>query len=171
MGDDSAVPLYSPVDHLPHFQCPSADQLQERLYYGYRYKTRRCEGFPFNCECEGFDYHREEERRRGPVILYAPIACPNVKPTSHSEWGHPAVDCSGRHRPRVLEGGTWKPQLSDKWDCEYAHTLLELMYHPAVYKVTTTVSINDIDTSLLSALSSPLTVAVCLCGGCTDWSM
>ena len=134
VSDDSPTPLYSPSEHLHHFQCPPSEHAQERLYYAHRYKTKRCDGFPYNCSCNGFDFHREEERRRGPVILYAPIACPNVKATPHSEWGYPSVDCSGRHRPRVLEGGVWKAQRCDVWECEYAHTLLELMYHPAVYK-------------------------------------
>ena len=76
VSDDCPTPLYSATDHLHHFQCPQPDQSQERLYYAYRYKTKRCDGFPYNCSCNGFDYHREEERRRGPIILYAPIACP-----------------------------------------------------------------------------------------------
>ena len=96
-------------------------------------QTRRCEGFPYNCQCDGFDWHREEERRRPPPILYAAIVCPNVKSSAHSEWGHPALDCSGVYRAKVYENGQWRPQRSEAWACEYAHTLLELMYHPQVY--------------------------------------
>jgi len=93
----------------------------------YVYKTRRCAGFPFSCDCDGLDYHRSEERRRGPVIRYAPMACPNVKPYLNAEWSRPNVDCSGRFKPKVMKNGQLVPQESDEWDCEYAHTLLELM--------------------------------------------
>ena len=37
------------------------------------------------------------------------------------------------YRAKVYEGGQWRPQRSEAWSCEYAHTLLELMYHPQVY--------------------------------------
>lgn len=40
----------------------------------------------YYCECDGFDYHRAEERRRGPEIRYGPMACPSVKPSNSSEW-------------------------------------------------------------------------------------
>lgn len=132
----------------------------------YVYKTKKCVGFPFNCSCDGLDYHREEERRRGPIIKvrstrqgrvmdshacmtliivcdsslfcvlcfclsqYAPTACPNVKPYLNAEWSKPNVDCSGRFKPKIMRNGQLVPQESDEWDCEYAHTLLELMYHP-----------------------------------------
>lgn len=93
----------------------------------YVYKTRKCAGFPFSCDCDGLDYHRSEERRRGPVIRYAPMACPNVKPYLNAEWSRPNVDCSGRFKPKIMKNGQLVPQESDEWDCEYAHTLLELM--------------------------------------------
>ncbi len=100
----------------------------------YVYKTKRCSGFPWNCSCDGLDYHRDEERRRGPIIKYAPMACPNVKPYLNSEWGDPNIDCSGKYKARVIKNGVAYPAKSDQWDCEFAHTLLELMYHPQVYK-------------------------------------
>ena len=111
------------------FVCREDQQERERAYYMFVYKTRKCEGFPFNCNCDGLDYHREEERRRGPEIRYAPMACPNVKPYLNAEWGNPVVDCSGKFAAVNAEAGAVV-----QWDCEYAHTLLELMYHPAVYK-------------------------------------
>ena len=103
----------------------------ERLFYQFVYKTRRCAGYPWNCQCDGLDWHREEERRRGPAIRYAPMACPNVKPYLNAEWGDPNVDCSGRFAQVNAEAGRVV-----EWDCEYAHTLLELMYHPQVYKTS-----------------------------------
>jgi hypothetical protein len=37
----------------------------------------------------------------------------------------------------VIKDGQLVPQETDgEWDCEYAHTLLELMYHPQVYHTT-----------------------------------
>ena len=122
---------------LQQFACPAAELSAEHRYFAYRYKTRRCSGFPFSCACGGLDFHREEERRRGPLVLYAPLACPNVKPSAQSEWGSPAVDCSGRHRPLVLTAsGQWRPQACESWECELAHSQLELMYHPALYKTS-----------------------------------
>lgn len=59
----------------------------------YIYKTKKCPGFPYDCKCNGLDYHRDEERRRGPIIRYAPMACPHVKPFLNAEWGDPTVDC------------------------------------------------------------------------------
>ena len=117
------------ADHLYEFQCPPSEREQERLYYLYRYKTQRCAGFPFNCQCDGLDWHREEERRRGPAIRYAPMACPNVKPYINAEWGDPSVDCSGKYAALNAAHGRVV-----QWDCDYAHTLLELMYHPQVFK-------------------------------------
>jgi hypothetical protein len=73
-----------------------------------------------------------EERRRGPDIKYSPMACPNVKPYLNAEWGDPNIDCTGR-RARQKPGKDGETPIPD-WDCEYAHTLLELMYHPQVYK-------------------------------------
>eukprot|EP00478_Filoreta_tenera_P000116 GABV01000116.1.p1 GENE.GABV01000116.1~~GABV01000116.1.p1 ORF type:complete len:435 (+),score=146.75 GABV01000116.1:587-1891(+) len=81
----------------------------------FHYKTVKCAGFPWNCQCNGMDWHRPEERRRGPVIRYAPVPCPDVKPFAHSEWGDPSGCPKGDA-------------------CEFVHTLLELMYHPLVYK-------------------------------------
>ena len=107
----------------------------ERLYYLYRYKTQRCAGYPYNCQCDGLDWHRDEERRRGPAIRYAPMACPNVKPYINAEWGDPNVDCSGRYAAINAAAGRVV-----QWDCDYAHTLLELMYHPQVFKTQLCVS-------------------------------
>lgn len=50
------------------FVCPPAQRELERKYYMFVYKTKKCVGFPFNCSCDGLDYHRPEERRRGPII-------------------------------------------------------------------------------------------------------
>ena len=37
-------------------------RVAERKFYMYTYKTRRCEGFPWNCQCDGFDWHRRTRR-------------------------------------------------------------------------------------------------------------
>lgn len=117
------------------FVCPEIERVAERIFYMYYYKTEPCKGFPWNCQCNGFDYHRPEERRRGPDITYLPIACPNVKPYLNSEWGNPSL-CED---PPSLPPGTLPhdqshPRGPGGEKCEYAHTLLELMYHPQVYK-------------------------------------
>lgn len=124
-GDpDTRVPVYEDAEAKSRvagaedwvqFVAPEAHRPYERAFFMYVYKTRRCEGFPWNCLCNGYDFHRAEERRRGPDIRYLPMACPAVKPYVNSEWGDPA------HCPHG-DG------------CQYAHTLLELMYHPQVYK-------------------------------------
>ena len=116
---------------LTDFAVPPEQREQDRLFYQFVYKTRRCAGFPWDCRCDGLDWHREEERRRGPAIRYAPMACPGVKAYLNSEWGDPAVDCSGRFAQLNAAAGKVV-----QWDCEYAHTLLELMYHPQVYKTS-----------------------------------
>ena len=59
-----------------------------------------------------------------------------MKPYLNAEWSKPTIDCSGRFKPKVMKNGQLVPQESDEWDCEYAHTLLELMYHPQVYKTS-----------------------------------
>jgi hypothetical protein len=135
-GIHAATPhqsTYQPKD-LTQFACLPSEQRHDRAYYMYVYKTRACANFPFCCECDGLDYHRDEERRRGPIITYAAQACTNVKPYLNSEWGNPNVDCSGRYKPKVMRNGQLVPQESEHWDCGYAHSLLELMYHPQVYK-------------------------------------
>jgi hypothetical protein len=132
-SEDCPPPKYS-LSEKGDFACAVDEQLVERLYYMYVYKTKKCEGFPYNCQCDGLDYHRDEERRRGAIIKYAPMACPNVKPYLNSEWGDPNLDCSGKYKPKYTKNGQVYPSKSDQWDCEYAHTLLELMYHPQVYK-------------------------------------
>ena len=113
----------------------------EHLYYLYRYKTQRCAGYPYNCQCDGLDWHREEERRRGPAIRYAPMACPNVKPYINAEWGDPNIDCSGKYAAFNAAHGRVV-----QWDCDYAHTLLELMYHPQVFKTQLCVAAGSVVT-------------------------
>jgi len=111
------------------------------LYYLYRYKTQRCAGYPYNCQCDGLDWHRDEERRRGPAIRYAPMACPNVKPYINAEWGDPNIDCSCKHAAINAAAGRVV-----QWDCDYAHTLLELMYHPQVFKTQLCVAAGSVVT-------------------------
>ena len=113
----------------------------EHLYYLYRYKTQRCAGYPYNCQCDGLDWHRDEERRRGPAIRYAPMACPNVKPYINAEWGDPNIDCSGKYAAINAAAGRVV-----QWDCDYAHTLLELMYHPQVFKTQLCVAAGSVVT-------------------------
>jgi hypothetical protein len=64
LNDDTAPQRYSPRD-FGDFVCTQMEQRDiERDFYMYVYKTRRCEGFPYNCQCDGLDYHRIEESRR-----------------------------------------------------------------------------------------------------------
>ncbi len=67
------------------------------LHYMTNYKTKPCAG---KCECDGFDYHSDSERRR-MVVRYSPIPCPSA--------------CSDNN-------------------CPFAHSRMEVMYHPANYK-------------------------------------
>eukprot|EP00457_Paulinella_chromatophora_P000161 gb/GEZN01000161.1/.p1 GENE.gb/GEZN01000161.1/~~gb/GEZN01000161.1/.p1 ORF type:complete len:1189 (+),score=109.77 gb/GEZN01000161.1/:34-3600(+) len=119
------------LEDYSDFVSSERDREFERQYYMFHYKTHKCEGFPWNCQCNGFDYHRDKDRRRR-VINYSPVACPNVKPFLNGDWRDPNVDCTG--------GGGLLPPNPDgspvEWKCEYAHTLLELMYHPQVYKTS-----------------------------------
>jgi len=129
------------------YVCPPAQREIERKYFMYVYKTKRCAGFPFDCSCDGLDWHDERERRRGPVLHYMPMACPNVRPYLNAEWGKPNIDCSGKHKPKIMKNGQLVPQESDEWECDYAHTLLELMYHPQVYKTGLCDHFNEEDPS------------------------
>ena len=121
--------------------CRVVYRCSEHLYYLYRYKTQRCAGYPYNCQCDGLDWHRDEERRRGPAIRYAPMACPNVKPYINAEWGEPNQDCSGKYAAINAAHGRVV-----QWDCDYAHTLLELMYHPQVFKTQLCVAAGSVVT-------------------------
>ena len=50
---------------------------EEQNYYLHKYKTKKCSGYPYNCKCNGFDYHAENEKRRSPfLILYNAFLCP-----------------------------------------------------------------------------------------------
>jgi hypothetical protein len=44
------------------FVCPPSERAFERQFYMYLYKTKKCDGFPWDCQCNGFDYHRGTAR-------------------------------------------------------------------------------------------------------------
>ena len=69
------------------------------------------------------------------------MACPHVKPYINAEWGDPAVDCSGQYAAINAAAGRVV-----HWDCDYAHTLLELMYHPQVFKTQLCVAAGSVVT-------------------------
>jgi len=71
---------------LQDFVCPPDKREAERLYYQYVYKTRTCVGFPYSCSCDGLDSHREEERRRGPIINYMPVRADAQPTCMHCVW-------------------------------------------------------------------------------------
>lgn len=159
------------------YACPPAERGWEHAFFMYGYKVVRCAGWPQHCLCDGLDYHRVEERRRGPLIEHHALACPDVKGAHSSHWGSPTAACRGstahrlshnRHahqhtsHPSIAAAASGAgPTLSSAghltttstatslgpapapaaspapaWDCGFAHTLLELMYHPAVFKTT-----------------------------------
>jgi hypothetical protein len=103
-------------DDWPQFVCPPQLREQEREFYMYHYRTMRCKDFPWDCNCNGLKYHRPKDRRRGPLIAYTPVACNDVKSWRQSDGLHLV---KSNHSQR---------------NCSKAHTLLELMYHPQVYK-------------------------------------
>eukprot|EP00808_Paulinella_micropora_P023133 g19020.t1 len=136
--EDTRVPVFEggmeEIEHTPEnleqFKAPPKDREAEREYFMYHYKTKKCQGFPYNCQCDGLDYHRDKDRRRGQ-ITYSPIACPNVKPFLNGDWRDPNVDCQGGRGalPRDADGKC-------EWNCEFCHTLLEMVFHPQVYKTS-----------------------------------
>lgn len=135
---DNPACVHLTMDEFDDFVCAPEDRSKEREFYMYVYKTRKCEGYPYDCQCDGLDYHRGHERRRGPFIQYLPIACPHVKPSSKAEWKDPYDDSlctpiAGKSKgvSKALDLDQEEPEL---WDCQYAHTLMEIMYHPQVYK-------------------------------------
>jgi hypothetical protein len=89
------------------------------------YRTSACVGFPQDCACDGLNYHTEMERRRDNTASYFPVPCPSIK--VHGSWHEPSLiglKCVQSHHARS----------SDPWNCMFSHTLMEVMYHPLIYK-------------------------------------
>ena len=95
--------LYQPNSSLLLFPLSLYDQ---HFYYVNYYKTKKCIGFPYECSCNGFDFHSEIERRRRPSLFtYIAQLCV----------------CQDN---KCINGET----------CEFAHNIYEVMYHPTIYK-------------------------------------
>ncbi len=94
---------------------------QEYMRY---YKTKACSGFPYACQCDGFDYHFEDERRRNPFVhVYFAYSCPRIYSQA----------CGWRH-PRTVTQCYGNNTSPDVWNCKFAHSFVEWLYHPAIYK-------------------------------------
>jgi hypothetical protein len=121
------------------FVAPSESRTLEHLWYMKYYKIQKCEGFPYDCKCNGLKYHNDTDRRR-PTVNYDPIPCPKIKPLSGSRWSHPlSTDCKKRKMfIETKDEVTGRTTVIEEviWDCHYAHTLLEIMYHPIKYKTS-----------------------------------
>ena len=95
--------------------------------YMHHYKTKPCYGFPYRCECDGFDYHYEMERRRNPFVdPYFAYSCPRIY-SQASGWRHPRI-------PAHCYANNYCTS-TDAWNCKFAHTFVEWLYHPDVYKM------------------------------------
>eukprot|EP01083_Nonionella_stella_P306269 1072043_1 len=89
-------------------------------FYMFGYKTKPCTNRPCANMRYCTNYHHEQERRRSPKdFSYNAEPCPNVKCPAGS-----------------IGPGKWRePSRCKKGDmCCFAHTLLEQMYHPHIYK-------------------------------------
>ena len=110
-----AVPaqLLDPDD----FMTPRDALMADRSFYLYQYKVRPCsDPTPACSQGSCPHYHYDNKRRRSPRLFkYSHEACPSVKPDGGGQWKRPSC-CP----------------LGDS--CTLAHTLLEAMYHPEVYK-------------------------------------
>lgn len=121
--EEIRIPMYEPV--MPK-SVEILSLAHQELYVNF-YKTRKCEGFPFACECRGFDYHNPNEKRRSPFSFkYRAKMClkPNCTESrcgfAHHTWEimyHPMnykkVMCK-----RFTETGNCK--LGE--DCSHAHS-------------------------------------------------
>lgn len=47
-----------------------------------------------------------------------------MKPYLNAEWSKPNVDCSGRHKPKIMKNGVLVPQESDGQDNKTAEEAL-----------------------------------------------
>jgi len=95
----------------------------------FEYKTKPCLNVPCNNMRCCTNYHHEQERRRSPrEFQYSAEPCPAVKQSSTlnnvGKWREPS-----RCEKLVL--------------CEFAHTLLEQMYHPHIYKTSLCSNFNE----------------------------
>jgi hypothetical protein len=108
--------------------CPPDQLLSDRQFYLYSYKCYPCNNTTPDCArgvCP--NYHYDNKRRRNPSLFpYAHESCPNVKSADSGQWKRPS-SCP----------------LGDA--CLLSHTLLESMYHPAVYKSVMCSNFNEQD--------------------------
>ena len=99
------------------FMTPKDSLMTDRVFYLTQYKVLPCTDPSPACSqgsCPHFHY--DNKRRRSPKLFkYSHDACQAVKPDAGAQWKRPS-SCP----------------LGDS--CPFAHTLLEAMYHPEVYK-------------------------------------
>jgi hypothetical protein len=132
---EGLIPYFQNPQGRGVFVCPLENRAVEHGFFMYVYKTELCQDFPWNCQCNGVKYHRPEERRRRQ-FNFSPSPCPNVKPLN-GDWGDPDTDrCPKSWRTIRIKGEDGNPieVQESEWLCPMAHTLLEVMYHPSVYK-------------------------------------
>ena len=104
---------FSPDDYITPKDCLASD----RAFFLYNYATKPCTESSSACAnnmCA--NYHYDNKRRRHPKLYkYSAEPCVNVRPDGLAQWKRPSC-CP----------------LGDS--CGSAHTLLECMYHPSIYK-------------------------------------
>jgi hypothetical protein len=103
-------------DETYALRCTFVPTEEQRQFFMYTYKTRPC----VNSDCPYcYHFHGPLERRRAPNMYnYTTTPCPRLYSKSmfgEEKWADPA-----------------RCQAGDS--CQYAHTVLEVMYHPALYK-------------------------------------
>lgn len=47
----------------------------ERQFYMFSYKTKKCQGFPYNCHCNGMEYHRPQGEILCPISVFVDGEC------------------------------------------------------------------------------------------------
>ena len=112
------------------FMTPKDSLMTDRSFYLYQYKVRPCtDPSPACSQGSCPHYHYDNKRRRSPKLFkYSHDACQAVKPDAGAQWKRPSA-CT----------------LGDA--CPFAHTLLEAMYHPEVYKTVLCSNFDERDPS------------------------
>ena len=112
------------------FMTPKDCLVSDRAFFLYNYAIKPCTDASSVCTngtCP--NYHYDNKRRRNPKLYkYSAEPCVNVKVDGGAQWKRPSC-CP----------------LGD--NCGSAHTLLECMYHPSIYKTQLCSKFDERDTS------------------------